>query len=681
MRPKAYEGNEAYIFISYSHKDTELAFQVMNSLQAEGYRLWYDDGIVPGSEWPENIAQHLNNAAMVMALITPNSMESQNCRREINFALAKSKPFLSVVLEPTEMSLGMEMQLSAQHNILRYNYAKWEDFIQKILSCPDIAGCCVTDTKELPCEPESISQKKNEPEPAVILPPVKEPEKKVKKEKPKKEKKQKPPRKGTWKKVLGIGVAVIAAIVLGLFLVNKMTTVQLSTGDTIRKSETYIYLYHDTLTQEDLEAIAGLKQIYHIELEGCDLSTCDFTNISFASEELEYVAFNRCTGVNDFTFLEKMTLNTLSLEGCADFTDLAAIDVSQMISLNLNETGVTDLSCLENTAIETLRFDQTGVSDITALGTMTELYVVSGNNCQVTSIDVLAGLERLNQISFSGCPITQVTVPFQSLRIEKLIFADCGLSDLSGFRDTTMLRVLNIKNNPDITDLDWLDTQNHATLEGLYLGGTGLTADQIGFISSCPEIIHLDINGIAMEDLSVCRGKHNLMTLYAAGCGLTDISALADCESLQDVILCFNSIEDVTPLTVMMQQDYPSIDLSYNAVTDISCLQGNMDSLLLHGNGEKVIDTMQEGLDTFYISADWYEGIENSNLGKSGNSLYIYLLDCPNNQKLNIEDKITGTYLEFISADQLYDLIRQGIIFEEDGLDYSYCLNLYDAMQ
>ena len=45
MRPKAYEGNEAYIFISYSHKDTELAFQVMNSLQAEGYRLWYDDGI------------------------------------------------------------------------------------------------------------------------------------------------------------------------------------------------------------------------------------------------------------------------------------------------------------------------------------------------------------------------------------------------------------------------------------------------------------------------------------------------------------------------------------------------------------------------------------------------------------------------------------------------------------
>lgn len=142
MRPPAYEGNEPYVFISYAHKDTEMVFQVVEELQRQGIRIWYDEGIAPGSEWPENVATHLYNSGMVIAFITPRSMESENCRREINFALSKKKPFLSVVLEETKMPMGMEMQLSARQSILRYNYTTWEAFIGKILKCPDLVPCC-----------------------------------------------------------------------------------------------------------------------------------------------------------------------------------------------------------------------------------------------------------------------------------------------------------------------------------------------------------------------------------------------------------------------------------------------------------------------------------------------------------------------------------------------------------
>ena len=141
MKPAVYEGSEAYIFISYAHKDSDRVFQIVNELAAQGYRIWYDEGIAPGSEWPENIAQHLNAAGMVMAFLSPNAVASPHCRREINFALSKRKPFLSVVLEKTEMPLGMEMQLSAQQSIPRYNYAAWDEFIDKILKCPAIEPC------------------------------------------------------------------------------------------------------------------------------------------------------------------------------------------------------------------------------------------------------------------------------------------------------------------------------------------------------------------------------------------------------------------------------------------------------------------------------------------------------------------------------------------------------------
>jgi len=181
VKPVAYEGKEKYIFISYAHKDSDLVMRIMSALQAEGYRIWYDDGIIPGSEWPENIAMHLNDAAMVIAMISPNSMASHNCRREINFALSKQKPFLSVVLDPTEMSLGMEMQLSAQNIIMRHNYDKWEDFISKIMLCPGLEPCRIAEGEERKrYVPKGMQMESEEDRFIYGAPPAKEPEKKKK---------------------------------------------------------------------------------------------------------------------------------------------------------------------------------------------------------------------------------------------------------------------------------------------------------------------------------------------------------------------------------------------------------------------------------------------------------------------------------------------------------------------
>ena len=93
---KPYEGQEKYIFVSYCHKDRPYVFPVIEQLAKDGYRVWYDEGIDPGSEWPEIIARHLNGSAICIAFITENSINSHNCRREINFALLKKKYFICI---------------------------------------------------------------------------------------------------------------------------------------------------------------------------------------------------------------------------------------------------------------------------------------------------------------------------------------------------------------------------------------------------------------------------------------------------------------------------------------------------------------------------------------------------------------------------------------------------------
>ena len=138
---RPYEGGEPFIFISYAHKNSADVFPILEKMDAAGYRVWYDDGIAPGSEWPEYIAEHLNASSVVVAFVSPASIDSPNCRREVTYALAKQKPFLGVLLEETKMSPGMELQLAAQQCILRYNYVTEEEFLAKLLGSEVLRPC------------------------------------------------------------------------------------------------------------------------------------------------------------------------------------------------------------------------------------------------------------------------------------------------------------------------------------------------------------------------------------------------------------------------------------------------------------------------------------------------------------------------------------------------------------
>jgi len=138
---KAYEGDKPYIFVSYAHKESEIVFSIIERLSEKGYRIWYDDGISPGSEWPEYIASHLNGCEVCLAFISPISANSPNCRKEINFALSKNKSFIGVFLSETDLSLGLEMQISTHQCVKKYEYSDENEFYNKLTSSVELSLC------------------------------------------------------------------------------------------------------------------------------------------------------------------------------------------------------------------------------------------------------------------------------------------------------------------------------------------------------------------------------------------------------------------------------------------------------------------------------------------------------------------------------------------------------------
>ena len=137
----AYHGSEPYIFISYSHRNADRATAVIRSLNRAGYRVWYDEGLIPGREWDENIARIIMRCGYFIALITREYLDSSNCRDELNYARDKNKPILMIYLDEVDLPAGMELRLGRLFAVHYSQYSATEDFYRKVFSADGLDRC------------------------------------------------------------------------------------------------------------------------------------------------------------------------------------------------------------------------------------------------------------------------------------------------------------------------------------------------------------------------------------------------------------------------------------------------------------------------------------------------------------------------------------------------------------
>lgn len=111
MAQKVYRGTMPYGFVSYSHKDKDLVFEIINDLMICACNLWYDTGIHSGKDFNDEIAKHLFNAECVLFMITSNSIQSEYVKDELNFAKSKQIQIYPIYLEDVTLPLSLELLL------------------------------------------------------------------------------------------------------------------------------------------------------------------------------------------------------------------------------------------------------------------------------------------------------------------------------------------------------------------------------------------------------------------------------------------------------------------------------------------------------------------------------------------------------------------------------------------
>jgi hypothetical protein len=127
----AYRGTMPYIFVSYSHADMKEVFRIIKQLNASRYRIWFDEGIEPGNEWPEVVGRAVLGCSQCIVFMSPTAVESRNVRNEINLATSADKNIIVIYLKSTPLSEGLLLQIGTVQYYNKYEMAD-KEFIDKL---------------------------------------------------------------------------------------------------------------------------------------------------------------------------------------------------------------------------------------------------------------------------------------------------------------------------------------------------------------------------------------------------------------------------------------------------------------------------------------------------------------------------------------------------------------------
>lgn len=149
---------QPYVFISYAHADSGKVLPCISAMRQCGIALWYDDGIEAGSEWPEFIAQKVLSCTKFLLFVSDSYLNSQNCKRELNFAISRRKDILTIYLDQVDLSPGMEMQLGTYQAIYVSRFGSMEAFHNSLCAEHYFDPCRAPQVLQAQVAPAQVSQ-------------------------------------------------------------------------------------------------------------------------------------------------------------------------------------------------------------------------------------------------------------------------------------------------------------------------------------------------------------------------------------------------------------------------------------------------------------------------------------------------------------------------------------------
>jgi TolB-like protein/Tfp pilus assembly protein PilF len=106
-------GDASAVFISYASRDAAVANSIVTSLELHGFKCWIAPrDVVPGTLYADEIVGAINDATVVVVMLSEHAIASPHVGKEIERASAKRRPIISVHVDSAPLTRAFEYFLS-----------------------------------------------------------------------------------------------------------------------------------------------------------------------------------------------------------------------------------------------------------------------------------------------------------------------------------------------------------------------------------------------------------------------------------------------------------------------------------------------------------------------------------------------------------------------------------------
>ncbi len=149
---EAYVGNDPYIFVSYSHRDTEKVYPVLDALYDMKFRIWYDESCETGNDFREELRVRIKNCQAVLLFVSESSMSSPFCGMEILTAKEYQKKIVPVCIDNAPVPPAFKIWLDNIHHGNLSNHKKLMDALRRDLPSETMDRLTTIDDRLEKCE-------------------------------------------------------------------------------------------------------------------------------------------------------------------------------------------------------------------------------------------------------------------------------------------------------------------------------------------------------------------------------------------------------------------------------------------------------------------------------------------------------------------------------------------------
>lgn len=123
------------VFISYSREDVAFAKRLYAALAEAGQDVWLDAEDLPsGMHWLTGVERAIERADVLAFVISPDSLMSERCMQEIEYASAQRKRIIPVIRREPQRS-SIPDGLARKNWIFAREEDDFDGSIRELISC------------------------------------------------------------------------------------------------------------------------------------------------------------------------------------------------------------------------------------------------------------------------------------------------------------------------------------------------------------------------------------------------------------------------------------------------------------------------------------------------------------------------------------------------------------------